>query len=240
VSDDSAPTRDDSILAMSLSSLRFRCAEESDRFFRRQDYDPRYCFELFRRAIVGQEQRAWELVYRQYKPLVSNWVGRNSLSHTLSEEAEYFVNRAFEKFWSAITPEKFDNFGDLKALLRYLQMCVHSVLVDTARMVERAQLLAEEADESGSPGEELEPDPEELAQERARNADLWHWINERLKDERERCVLYGSFVLEMKPAEIFQAYRAQFASVREVYTVKDNLLARLRRDDELLARLRQE
>lgn len=225
---------------MSLSSLRFRCAEESDRFFRRQDYDPRYCFELFRRAIVEQEQRSWELVYRQYKPLVSNWVGRNSLTHTLSEEVEYFVNRAFEKFWSAVTPEKFDNFSDLKALLRYLQMCVHSVLVDSARMAERAQLLAEESDEAGSPGEELEPDPEELALERARNTDLWQWINARLKDERERCVLYGSFVLEMKPAEIFQAYRRHFANVREVYTVKDNLLARLKRDDELLERLRHE
>ena len=222
---------------MSLSSLRFRCAEESDRFFRRQAYDPRFCFELFRRAIVGQEQRAWELVYGQYRPLVTNWVNRNSLSHSLSEDGEYFVNRACEKFWSAVTPEKFDNFEDLKALLRYLQMCVHSVLVDTARLVERSQLLAEESDESGTPLEEMAPDPEQLALEQARNNDLWRWINERLKDERERCVLYGSFVLEMKPAEIFQAYRKQFDNVREVYTVKDNLLARLRRDSELLERL---
>ena len=62
------------------------------------------------------------------------------------EEAQYFVNRAFDKLWTAMTPQKFERFPDLKSLLRYLQMCVHSAIIDHVRVAERflAREVAEE------------------------------------------------------------------------------------------------
>ena len=53
------------------------------------------------------------------------------------EEADYFINRAFEKMWLALSPERFGGFPDLKSLLRYLQMCVHSAVYDVVRKTGR-------------------------------------------------------------------------------------------------------
>ncbi|MFN2197706.1 MAG: RNA polymerase sigma factor [Anaerolineales bacterium] len=218
---------------LTLSGLRHRCAVESDRFFRRQAYDPRYCYELFRRAVLEQDEHAWELLYVQYQPLVTGWIERNSLFYDTGESAEYFVNRAFEKMWSAISPEKFSRFPDLKSILRYLQMCVHSVVVDHARASERTDVLEEEGEERLTEQEIDARDPEAIALQLQNHHALWQAVEQRLKDNRERCVVYGSYVLGMKPSEVQELYQAVFADVREVYAVKDNLLARLRRDEEL-------
>jgi hypothetical protein len=59
-------------------------------------------------------------------------------------------------------------------------------------------------------------------------------INQRLADEREQAVVFGSFVLAMKPAELQMRYAHLFSDVREVYRTKQNVLDRLRRDPELL------
>lgn len=87
---------------LTLPGLALRCGQESERFFRRQDYDPRYCFELFRRAILHRNSQAWEIIYTQYRPLVAGWVERHPTFPTSHEENEYFVNRAFEKMWTAL------------------------------------------------------------------------------------------------------------------------------------------
>ena len=125
---------------LTLAGIAHRCAQETELFFQRQRYDPRYCFELFRRAIVHCNQRAWEIAYAQYRSLVAGWVERHSAFSTSGEEVQHFVNRAFEKMWVALTPDKFNNFSDLKSLLRYLQMCVHSVILDQVRVAEKSSV----------------------------------------------------------------------------------------------------
>ena len=62
---------------LALASVAQRCARETELFFQRRRYNPRYCFELFRRAIVERSQGAWELAYAQYRPLVAGWVERH-------------------------------------------------------------------------------------------------------------------------------------------------------------------
>jgi RNA polymerase sigma factor (sigma-70 family) len=238
VKNPSAENQTTDLQLLTLSSLRHRCTAESARFFRRQSYDPRYCYELFRRAVLQQDERAWEFLYAQYQPLVTGWVERHSMFYNSGEAAGYFVNRAFEKMWSAISPEKFPRFNDLKSILRYLQMCVHSVIIDHARAGERAGLLEAEGEERLTEQEIDARDPEAIALQLQGRHVLWQAIEQRLKDDKERCVVYGSYVLDMKPAELRETYAAVFTDVREVYVVKDNLLARLRRDVELLELLK--
>jgi hypothetical protein len=220
---------------LTLSGLRHRCAIESDRFFSRQEHDPRYCFELFRRAINDHNQQAWQFVYEQYRPLVSGWVERNSLFRATEEETQYFVNRAFEKMWVAVTPAKFKKFPNLKSVLSYLQMCVHSVLVDYVRGREQATLLDQETLARTPAGEGA--NVERQVRHRIDGQALWRWLDGRLKDEKERCVVYGTFSLAMKPRELLAHYPETFRDVNEVYRVKENVMARLRRDDELKKRL---
>jgi len=141
--------------------------------------------------------------------------------------------------WLGITPDKFPTFTDLKALLRYLQMCVHSVMIDFARQKE-SQLVLEAVEESG-PQLAVQAAAPAAAQNTAvedriaANLDrqaLWQWLQEQCKDAKEVAILEGMFVLALKPREVQDHYPRLFNSVNDVYRVKENLLARLRRSEK--------
>jgi DNA-directed RNA polymerase specialized sigma24 family protein len=217
---------------LTLAGIAHRCGQETELFFRHQSHDPRYCFELFRRAIMDHNQRAWEFVYAQYQPLVTGWVKRHSAFPTSGEEVQYFVNRAFEKMWVALTPNKFSRFPNLKSLLRYLQMCVHSVIVDQMRVAEQS-VVGVQVEALAAEGRARGPGVENQALARVQRQDFWDQINARLRNEKERRVVYGSFVLALKPRELYAQFGETFCDVNEVYRVKENILARLRRDTEL-------
>jgi DNA-directed RNA polymerase specialized sigma24 family protein len=222
---------------LALNVVADRCARETRLFFQGQVCDPRYCFELFRRAIVGRNQRAWEFVYNQYRPLVTGWVSRHPAFPASGEETQYFVNRAFEKMWVALTPEKFDRFSNLKSLLRYLQTCVHSVILDQVRVnqvrVTEQPVVDVQTKVSSDEDRTREPFVEHQALDRMCAQELWEEINARLSNEKERLVIYGSFFLALKPRELYAQFQDKFCNVNEVYRVKENVLARLRRDAEL-------
>ena len=215
-----------------LATIAHRCADETERFFRRLSHDPRFCFELFRRALVVRVDGAWELIYQQYLPLVSSWVERHSAFAASGEEVQYFVNRAFEKMWQAVTPRKFGRFPELKSLLRYLQMCVHSVVLDQVRVAERS-IVGVQVESRAAENRVKGPTIEDQALGQVRRQEFWDQINARLRDEKERLVVYGSFVLALKPRELYAQFRETFCDVNQVYRVKENVLARLRRDAEL-------
>jgi DNA-directed RNA polymerase specialized sigma24 family protein len=218
----------DNVGSLSLGQLVQHCAAQSERYFQRQDSDPRYCYELLRRAIFERNQQAWTMFYNQYRPLVASWVLRHPAFVQSGEEVQFFVNCAYEKFWAAMSPAKFDHFADLKSLLRYLQTCVHSVIVDQIRQAEHRSLpLTMEAVQVSSGG----------ALDRTSREEFWRWLEARLHSEKERRVIYGSFFLELKPRELYAEFKQLFRDVGEVHRVKENVLARLRRDPDLRAYL---
>jgi hypothetical protein len=222
---------------LELEELRHLCAGETEHFFRRLDHDSRYCFELFRRAIVARDQGAWECIYSQYLPLVRGWIHRHSLSASLQEEPQFLANRVFERMWAGVPPQKFANFPELRSILRYLQMCVNAVLVDAMRSREQANLLEEDASSVLQPkGSDRRP-LEDTVLRKTQAERLWALLEARCKDEKDRCVLRGMFVNALKARELYDANRVLFQDVQEIYRVKENLLARLQRDQELAAYL---
>jgi len=225
---------DTDLKSLHLHYVRNRCAEESERFFRQQGYDPRFCFELFRRAILLHDQRAWEYIYQQYQPLVAGWVERHSLFLALDEDKEFFVNRAFEKMWTHLTPEKLALTNSLSAVLGYLHKCVNSVIVDAMRKYERYGLTKEQDDQALEKQASSDESPEAEILNRDMVEKLWTMLQERCKNEKERTIVYGSFVLALKATQIYSEYRGVFRNVQEVYRVKENLLARLKRDQDLV------
>ena len=218
--------------ALSISGLRYRCAQESDRFFSRQDHDPRFCYELFRRAILQRDEQAWACIYAQYERLVTHWVERHAAFPASGEEAQFFLNRAYEKMWLGLTPQKFVAFTDLAALLRYLQMCVHSVLVDFARQKEQ-KLRLEAVDAYPEQQSQGTTAVENQIAANLSRQELWRWLEQQFKDDKERYVVEGMFILNLKPRDVQAQYPAIFADVGEIYRTKENLLARLRRNPEL-------
>ncbi len=221
---------------LSLAVIARRCAEESDLFYSKRPYDPRYCYEIFRRAIVDRDNAAWDQVYRQYRPQLIRWVTRHTAYSGSGEEVDYFINRALEKMWTAIPASRFEKFSDLKSLLRYLQLCTQSVLLDHARTQARIK-FHQRVDLERAERETLNQPAERPNIGRVAERDFWTWLEGRMNDDGERSVLYASFVLDLKPREIFAHYPQLFADVREVYRLKENILGRLRRDPDITAYL---
>jgi DNA-directed RNA polymerase specialized sigma24 family protein len=219
------------LASVALPDIAQRCAHETDRFFRRQAYDPRFCFELFCRAILDRCQRAWALVYTQYEPLVKSWIFQHSAFPSSGEELPSLVNRTFEKMWAALTPEKFNRFVELDALLRYLKMCVHSVLLDLARAAGRAGVQVELGD--ATVRDVATPSMETMVLERVQRQNLWRSVSVRLKNEKERQAIYGLYVLGLKPREVAAQHPCLFRTAGEVYRARENVIARLRRDSDL-------
>lgn len=215
---------------MTVPDLAAHCAHETEHYFKHLSHDPRYCFELFRRAIQQRDQPAWESICLQYQSLVAGWVKQHSRFEASGEEVQYFVNGAFGKIATTLTPDKFGGFSDIGSLLRYLKMCVHSVIVDYHRSAEQERFQALE-----KVSQETAPDAssEEQAMARVFQQTLWNLVKGRLQDEREYSVIYGSFVLALKPQELYDLFRNLFRDVDEIYQIKQNVLFRLRRDLEL-------
>jgi len=208
-----------SFTKLSLESLVQCCAEETAKFRRREEYDPRPCLELFRRAIVLQDQAAWKAVYQHYRLQVLAWVRRHWAYSNQAEPAEALVNEAFSRFWQAMTPQRFARLQTLGGIMAYLRRCVDSAVREAYRRTSREQLL----------DGQIKSFPE-APTERLRREELWCFVFGQLRDEKERVVVDLSFRQGLPPRKIFAERRDLFSSVREVYQVKRNVLARLRRN----------
>ena len=216
---------------LSLTDLASFCAQETEYFFQRKDHDTRYCFELFRRAVCENNQSAWEMIFKQYESLVTGWVMQHKGFQASGEEAQYFATGAFGKISGILTPEKFERFSDLQSLLSYLKMCVHSVITDYNRVTERTSQHVSIEELQVAIKANL-PAPEDEVVDKLDSQWFWSWIHEKLNDQKERLVMQGIFVLALKPRELCDYYEKIFTDVEEVYRIKQNVLARLRRDEE--------
>ena len=63
--------------------------------------------------------------------------------------------------------------------------------------------------------------------------EFWNYVNTQLNSEAERVVVFRSFVLGMKPGDIYHDHQNLFQSINDVYNVKRNVLGRLSRNPEL-------
>jgi len=220
--------------ALSLSTLAQRCIVESEHFYRGRPHDTAFAYELFRRALAERNEQAWEYVYQQYSPLVDSWVRRSGAFAGCGESSEYFVGAAFTKFWRAMSPERFATFATVAALLHYLQLCTGSVVIDSVRAQSWSEMVAEE---SLTPSQTPQSSADEEALERVQRGEFWQEIGDLLNDDAERAVVIGSYVMGLKPGEIYGERPDLFSDVNDVYNVKRNVLSRLGRNSDLRQRM---
>jgi hypothetical protein len=215
-----------------LTELARRCREETLRFLRGEPREDAFCFEVFERAVARREDAAWEAIMAQYRGIVLAYVGQHTVAAMVRESDDYWVNRAFQRFWSAVGPERFAQFPDLASLLKYLKLCVHSVLMDEvrARKAASASSLEEMSETAPAP-----TNAERTAIGKMAGQQLWETILRELQDEAEQVVAYLSFTRDLKPSEIFDKHPRLYASVGDVYRIKRNIIERLRRSPEVRA-----
>lgn len=217
-----------------LIELARRCREETQRFLRGDDRDDTFCFEIFERAVVKRDDDAWEAIVLQYRGIVLAYVSQHTAAALLRESDDYWVNRAFQRFWTAVGANRFGSFPDLAALLKYLKMCVHSVLMDEIRARKAATVSSLDEVPENTP---VTSDAEGSVLGKLAGEQLWAAIGRVLQDEAEQRVVYLSFARDLKPSEIFERHPTLFDGVADVYRVKRNVIERLRRSPEIRAYL---
>ncbi len=199
-----------------------------------------YCFELFRRAIAEKSEQCWAAIYAQYKNLVYRWALTFAKSNEpIGEWAiEDLVVDAFTAFWRAYTAEKLTHAESLGSILRYLKSCVATTVLQAQRKVGKAGAEIPwdaELIEAQSATTQAAGGVEQLIFQEVGAVQLWAIVDTCCHDDKERIIARNSFVLDLKPSTIIEAYPGLFTDVAEIYTIRRNLKNRLWRSEQLRA-----
>jgi DNA-directed RNA polymerase specialized sigma24 family protein len=184
-------------------------------------------YQLFQRAILLHDEDAWIEISSRYRPLLISWASQCSAAGATDEQCDDIADRALARAWAALTPDRFDQFPSLAALMAYLRTCVTATAIDSAR----AQIVRERA------YGKLEPSPiatpEQVVLDEIERDELWRAALSAAADERERVVLLESFRFELPPRAILARHPNLFEDIGAVYLAKRHVLGRLQRSWEM-------
>jgi DNA-directed RNA polymerase specialized sigma24 family protein len=215
---------------MSLQALAHHSLLEMHKFRRKEPNDDRYCLELFRRALVEQDEAAWNTVYSQWQESVRHWFRSNvnCVAALRYDEEQTYIDDTFKRFWQSASAQRLD-LTSLGRVLQYLHLCLNSVLIDALRGYARKHMQS--LPEPDSPNELL-------VEESYHENEWWVVIESMLKDERERRAIYLLYHCGLKPKEIMLHCPGEFTNEQEIYRLRRNGLDRLKRhSDQLLHKL---
>lgn len=217
------------VTGLPLDHLAQRCAEETQKFGRRQSSDPQYCFELLRRALAEGMTDAFTHFYHIYERQVRNWVYQHHNFERAGESADFFTNISLNQFYFALRGPKFNHFPSLPKALAYLKLCVHTAIAQYVRDQEKLAMLSlESAGDVASPS-----DPSVHLQ----IGEIWGYICTLLPNQRDRLIARCTFVLNMKPSEIVACHPDQWQNEREVSIALYRIRQLLRNDAGLRRQL---
>jgi DNA-directed RNA polymerase specialized sigma24 family protein len=210
--------------AVSTPELAEMCREESERYRRQRPDDRGHCYELFRRAIVERDERAWDSLYVQYRRLVARWVDGPP------DRVDERVNGTWLRFWKAIDPSTFPRkFAATGKIIKFLHTCAHSERIDERRREEKQQRLADLQDVTA----ETKDTTAAPAMDNVLLNELFTHVEKQLRDEQERLVIHLSFRVGLAPRQIARECPGAFADVAEVRRVKERVMLRLSTDPRL-------
>jgi DNA-directed RNA polymerase specialized sigma24 family protein len=210
--------------------------QEIQYLLRHQPMEGAHAFELFRRALVVQDELAWSGLYELYHGLVSSWVLRRTRGW-YGDDQELLVNEVFAKFSRSMNPQKLEHFGSVSAILAYLRCCAGSVVVDHHRS-QQARLREEPL--ASIDQEPLLEDPAEVVATQLATQEVWQVMNREVTRWEERLILRAVCALGLSPRELQQRYPLVFPTVADIYRIKRKMLERLRRNRALQALLHGE
>ena len=123
---------------LSLSILVENAVVEQEKYFAHLPSDDRFSNELFRRAVVGQNEPAKKALIYLYSNLVKSWLKRWQVKSRFDpvekKDIDELVNTAFKQFWLSLTPSKFEQSQSrtrrLNSILRYLHWSANGVIAE--------------------------------------------------------------------------------------------------------------
>lgn len=217
---------EESSSAMSLTALVDRCSHEIGNFRRGAEFDDQYCLELFRRAIMHQDQQAWEVLQEQFRKEVFGWMRRHPRREIACrfDSEENYVAHAFTRFWQATSRNQQIEFTSLASALHYLHASLNGAILDTVRAYSRSK-------ETPLPDYEYFPNEPLVEDFKDKDsAELWEIIQGLLSNARERRLAYLLIHCGLKPREVVSHCSDEFEDVREIYRLRRNIFERLMRN----------
>jgi hypothetical protein len=213
---------------MPLTSLLELGINELQRFRSRASSDDHYALEILRRATVEQTDEAWAALQQCFSEIIRVWIRCHPSSDValLRDSEENYVAQTFSRFWCAMHHQHVE-FTTLPAALSYLHATLNGVITDTLRS--HLRLCSREVP-FPEPGLSNEPSAEEPLESEG----LWESIQTLLCDERERRIFYLLYFCGLKPREIVMRCPEEFAEVKEIYRLNQNIIGRLQRNSERL------
>ena len=105
--------------SMSLSELTSRCMSEIQKYNQREPHNDQCCLEIFRRALLQQDSRAWSVLTERFHGIVLSWVRRHPQREAVRDidSEENFVALTFERFWRVTVRNKTLEFTSLAGAL---------------------------------------------------------------------------------------------------------------------------
>lgn len=209
---------------MSLAELQSRCWSEIEKFNRKEANDEEYCLEIFHRALVLRDERAWDMLTRRFTGTILGWLRRHPYRETayrLHSEADY-VALTIERLWMVTVRNQSLEFQTLAGALKFMRASLNCVVIDTLRGQTKEAAIPEAGfDEPTAP----EPDD---------GNEFWEIIKSMLPNEREQRLAYLLFHCNLKPRQVVQFCPREFSDVREIFRMKRNILDRLQRNKDRL------
>ena len=215
------------IALLSLEAVARQCEEETHKYRAKLHADTRYCYELFRRALLVNVQDAFTHVFRVFRPLVEHWVRSNRLFTATGEPvADPFVSDAFLRLYRALRGEQFLRFASLESILKYLQLCTGTSILSQLRYLRKSALEVDLDDE-------LQNLPTETPDEPVTSGQMWQQVNSLLLDPKDRRLIDLRFRQGLSPAEIVARFPLEWTSTREVSIALQRICRRLFKDSVL-------
>ncbi|MDQ4076547.1 MAG: hypothetical protein M3220_09920 [Chloroflexota bacterium] len=222
---------------MDTADLADTCRKETSKFFRNEESDSSYCWEMFHRALALESDHAWQILFELYGSLVRGWLRQCGGFESLDVPLDELETLSFEKFWHATAKRKtFSHFHSLPSILHYLRTCCTSVITDSLRLHVREKILTPIDDVTPFASSQI---VEREVVEREEQQQFWRRVYSQTYNDDEVLLLQCYFILGLKPRQIHARYPSYFPDIQDVYRVKRNVLNRLRRSEELRARWRE-
>jgi hypothetical protein len=215
---------------MPLQLLRAEAQAQERTYARGEPSEDAAGLELFRRAIDERDESAWQAVVEVYRGLLVAQAGRKLVRNLVVEDDGFCVDRAFQRFWHATSTRQLTHFEDLPSILKYLKLCLGSVLLDQARARRRQAWVSLD---DVAPDGVVTADPSNQVIGQLARRELWAAIDRDLPDTGERLVAHLSFVAGLSPREILARHPEKFQDVYDVYRTKRNMIERLRRSQSI-------
>lgn len=168
-----------------------------------------YCLELLRRAILQEDQDAWQVLQQCLSETVRGWLVRHPkrVEACRLDSAENYIAKAFARFYQGAVLRKVE-LSQLHFAMLYLRMSLNSAILDMVRA-------------SSRPRKPCDFDTSTRAHE------VWDMLDKMLLSDREQRVAYLLFHCGHGPKDIVRIFPEEFNDVREISLLRCSIIERL-------------